>query len=434
MFEAEPVVGNVPTTEERGRTPRADSASPWRGLRFGGMAVALMTAIGFLAVDAPSAAASQSFTPRFGYTASAFGTAVKVGKTVVSQQTSLCALGCTTRIGVHTSNSALSTSVTGVLSTSTVATQAATSAIASGSEVTATSTIQGVSVLLGVVQATTVEAASTTSETGTAAGDTAVSAAGSKFVGLSVLGKAISGTPAPNTKITLPGLGYVILNQQTGNAGAHSTGLQVTMIDVVVNQENSQGYAIGTHVRVAEAQTSIHSPVAAVLRGDAYATSVRVGSVVSSGRTALVGLGCFETGSHKNTTATVSIPVLTSATATDTARGDVTDTTARGTTRSTIENLNLLSGLVTATTIHSTARVVDNVGAVSTSGSATFVDLAVAGHPGISSTPAPNTQLTIAGLGTLWLNRVVQTSNSYGLAVGTVVRVGVASAGVTHAG
>jgi hypothetical protein len=74
-----------------------------------------------------------------------------------------------------------------------------------------------------------------------------------------------------------------------------------------------------------------------------------------------------------------------------------------------------------------------------------FVDLHVEGFPDIGDDVPPNTRLRILGLGTLWLHRIIQTSNSievrmielivtepngFGIAVGTNIRVAVASASV----
>ena len=45
-------------------------------------------------------------------------------------------------------------------------------------------------------------------------------------------------SPAPNTQVSLPGVGYVVLNEQvpTGD-GVHTTGLTVNMIHVyLINQ------------------------------------------------------------------------------------------------------------------------------------------------------------------------------------------------------
>ena len=67
-----------------------------------------------------------------------------------------------------------------------------------------------------------------------------------------------------------------------------------------------------------------------------------------------------------------------------------------------------------------------------------FLGLKVAGHRNIHDNVPPNTKVEISGLGTLWLHRVIQTDsyievrmielvvtqkNTFGIAVGTDVRV-----------
>ncbi|WP_183407165.1 choice-of-anchor P family protein [Nocardioides marmorisolisilvae] len=70
---------------------------------------------------------------------------------------------------------------------------------------------------------------------------------GTKFVDLKVLGIPISGTPAPNTVITLPGIGFIVLNEQFCDndglanhscAGTHASGITVRSIHIVVTVLN----------------------------------------------------------------------------------------------------------------------------------------------------------------------------------------------------
>jgi len=58
---------------------------------------------------------------------------------------------------------------------------------------------------------------------------------GSTLIGLVINGVPLDGLPAPNTRIGLPGVGYVVLNEQTptGN-GVTTSGITVHMIRVVL--------------------------------------------------------------------------------------------------------------------------------------------------------------------------------------------------------
>ncbi|HTK56808.1 MAG TPA: choice-of-anchor P family protein [Gemmatimonadales bacterium] len=117
------------------------------------------------------------------------------------------------------SASALNTITTGMLDTRTTTAQTS-------------SELGAVQLLDGLITADQVlaVASSYVNERGAAS-----DATGSMLLGLVVAGQSFGTTPAPNTRITLPGTGYVILNEQTvtGN-GATASGITVNMIHVVL--------------------------------------------------------------------------------------------------------------------------------------------------------------------------------------------------------
>jgi hypothetical protein len=96
-----------------------------------------------------------------------------------------------------------------------------------------TATVEGLSLLGGLITADLVVSRATSTGNGTAASS---SAAGSQFVNLVVLGVPIVLFPAPNTVIVLPLVGTVTLNEQTtsGN-GTTTSGMVVNMIHVRLN-------------------------------------------------------------------------------------------------------------------------------------------------------------------------------------------------------
>jgi len=99
--------------------------------------------------------------------------------------------------------------------------------------VSATTTAEAakVRVLDGLITADAVLAVATSYANGVAA---ASEANGSALVGLVVNDLTYGDVPpAPNTRVNLPGVGYVVLNEQipTGD-GVHTTGLMVNMIHV----------------------------------------------------------------------------------------------------------------------------------------------------------------------------------------------------------
>jgi hypothetical protein len=97
--------------------------------------------------------------------------------------------------------------------------------------VTTTAEAADVNVLNGLITAQTVLAVATSYANGAAATS---ESNGSTLLALVVNGASYGDlAPAPNTPLTLPGVGYLVLNEQipTGD-GVHSSGLTVNMIHV----------------------------------------------------------------------------------------------------------------------------------------------------------------------------------------------------------
>src|SRR5579859_1161960 len=191
--------------------------------------------------------------------------------------------------------------------------------------VTANSTVQSVNILTSLITAETVTATATSRATASSASSTG----GATFVNLVVAGKSIATTPAPNTTISLAGLGSVVLNEQTGPInGVNHTSISVNAIDVNVTLANSFGLPVGTHIIIAHANSNFtRTTVLAVVSARAYGLLgvAKVGSAfVKSGPWALATIGC--TGG--NTTVSVASVTLagvgTTGTITDKAFGQIT--------------------------------------------------------------------------------------------------------------
>jgi len=162
-------------------------------------------------------------------TTSASGVAAVVRTLTVSQQ--LAGSTLPTYGGVNTSSldvaslpgllnaSALNSTTTGMLDLKDVSAQT-------------TSELGTLQILNGLISADQVLAVASSYANGGTVGSDAV---GSQLVGLVIGGQAISSMPAPNTRIALPGVGYVVLNEQTvtGN-GTTASGITVNMIHVVL--------------------------------------------------------------------------------------------------------------------------------------------------------------------------------------------------------
>ena len=127
-----------------------------------------------------------------------------------------------------------SLSVPGALSSELV-TSLTTGAIGSTkSSAQSVATVSDVSILNGLITAARVIGVATTWRNGfttTSEGD------GSGFEGLTVAGVSMPAEPAPNTRMNLPGVGYVVLNEQIRSA----SGITVNMIHVVLQSVTGGG-------------------------------------------------------------------------------------------------------------------------------------------------------------------------------------------------
>lgn len=400
----------------------------------------LLTGIS-VAVMAFGASAASASTQEYGFDGSAFGTQVLVGSTVQSGRSAYVTLGCDPTPGVTNTNTAASVDVPG-LQTGTIDTSTASETIPTGVESTSSATTQTVSVLGGLITASAIDSESTTSYN-TTTHSFAVSSAGTSFVALSVNGVPI-GSPGPNTKVTLPGVGYVIFNQQTSHIGTTSARLTVIGIHVVVTLSTPLAPK-GTQIYVSDASSSLTPPVTGVLHGLAYGTSANLASgTVIAGRSFPEYMPCLGTNgvTLTNSGASVSIPsILGSGTITDTANGTDNSTQLSGEMTSTVQDLDLLGGAVTASAV--TADVTANGNPPTLGDNSSFLDLDVEGHA-VSGTPPANTKETLPGIGTLWLHKVVETATSIKVImiqivvtapsnplVGTTINVGYAQVGIS---
>ena len=390
--------------------------------------------------------AAVSAQTDFQFSADAYGTYANVGKQVIAGKTAVSSLGpCgTVTPPVHSENTVVSESTPPLLSTGIINTTADGRILADGTlQSIATADVHDASLLAGLITADEVLAVSSTTHNNAGF---QTSAAGSNFVNLNVAGIPIIVTPAPNTDINLVGFGHVVLNEQITTVKSTSVSLTVNMIHVFITQANALNIAVGTEIIVSHAFSSLTSGVHGTLDGQAYGTKATVLKIVSSGPSALVKMPCLGTRGRikTNSVAQVLLPgVFSVGEVVDTAQATVNSTSAVGETTSTVQGVAVLTDLVTATVVQADAHASKINGILTFDDTSTFVGLSVKGFANINDNVAPNTRLSIAGLGTLWLHRVITTpnsveirmielivteSNSFGLAIGTDVQVAVAEA------
>jgi hypothetical protein len=313
----------------------------------------------------------------------------------------------------------------------------------------ASSIIQNVNVLSGLITANEIKVVASSKATAT----NATSSNGSTFTNLVVAGRAFSATPGPNTRVNLQGLGYVILNKQTGQlSGTNATSITVRAIEVNVTTA-SRGLPAGTRLIIGHGHTGFDRTAAPhVLGGEAYGlfASGLVGPIAAqSGPWARAVVPC-KGGTNTVDLAQATIRgVATVREIRDTASGQITASRSTVNSTSEIGAVNLLEGRIRADSLTATA----NARLQGTTGSATGSVSLVAASVGdieLAANPAPNTRVNLAGIGHVIVNQQIKqvsstgvsmrvnalvvnvtTDNSLGLPVGTSIIVGHTRAVVT---
>ena len=396
------------------------------------------------ATTAPEGGTSSGFQ----FVADAYGTQATLGNVVVAGKTAVSSLGACGIVTppVHDENTVLSASSPPLFTTGVINTTADGTIVGNTLQAMATADVHDASLLAGVITADEVKAVSTTTHDNSGFH---TSSGGSTFVNLVVAGVPIIVNPPPNTDINLVGFGHVVLNEQITRVRGRSASFTVNMIHVFITQANVLNIPIGTQIVVSHASSGLTSGVQGTLDGQAYGTQARVANVVTSGPSALVRMACLGTNGvlRTNSVAEVDVPPLFSVgEVVDTALGTVNSTSAVGELTSTVQGVDVATSLVTASLVKADAHASNINGTMTFSDEGSmFVDLHVAGFPNINDDVPPNTRLRIAGLGTLWLRRIIQTPNSievrmielivteangFGITIGTDIQVAVAEASV----
>jgi hypothetical protein len=377
------------------------------------------------------------------YVGSAYGTSAFVGNTVLVGQTAPVTLGGTCGTSQQPLN--VPGSAAGVNLFPLVRGGAVNTDVSSSPQTAqASSNTASINLLSGLISAQEIKAVSTT--TLQSNGTFQVSSAGSTFNNLVILGHVYNGSVPANTRINLPLIGYAVLNEQTSNIQTSMANLTVNMIHIHITVINVLGLQVGTEIVVSSATSGMLNVFApAIMSSQSFGTEV-IGSILDSAPTAPVMTPCL--GTHgtvmTNTLAGLNLPpILNSGTITDAGVTNLTIPMSSGRSTSTVQGLNLLNGLVTANVM--TAQVVataDDANRVFSNASDSFLGISVAGHPEIVDSVPYNTSVSLAGLGTLYLKRVVRTgppigilemrslelvvnqNNSYGLPIGLDLIVG----------
>ncbi|HEX9377321.1 MAG TPA: choice-of-anchor P family protein [Actinomycetota bacterium] len=381
-----------------------------RGTRaLGPLGLALLLALGLPAVSAGAApgAAGRSTVTRTIYHGSAWGSTVVQDQAITSGHSAPVTLACVTLPGTTYQNSVASVNVQTMFHTGEVVDTA--SAIAQGGLQTAkeTSTVHNLSMIDGMVKADFLKSVSRT--TRHSDGSYTFSTVGSQFGGLVINGQAMNQAPEHQI-IELPGLGRIILFQHAKSIRGTVAQQFVNMLTIEILHQNDQGIPVGTRMVIAHALSRM-SRAAGPLGGRAWGSRLKAGDTLESGPSFTTYLPCTGTkgvllkqsGLAANLPAPISLGTIT-----NTAQGTVGLTETKGETTSSIANVDLGDGQITADLIKADTAVDKKAGApvFDTSGSH-FGGLVVNGEPQ-SASPDPNTVIEIPNLGRVILYEVTK--------------------------
>jgi hypothetical protein len=225
---------------------------------------------------------SASASPVFGYSGYSYGTDVESGLANSGPQV-ISKFGCTTDANKADKNDIAAANVNGQAIARSVKTDTHGFDNASGTGVTSTATAADVRV--GTLLTLTGVKTTTTSKYSKGQ----LSYTGSTtFAGVRIGAITVPSllNPKPNTKVAVPGLGYIVLNRVGGvktASGIYSYAQAVVLHATVKNQYIPQG----VDVAVLKTRAEISKPATALVIGDAYGTKATADKLVVSDATSL---------------------------------------------------------------------------------------------------------------------------------------------------
>ena len=160
-------------------------------------------------------------------------------------------IGCA---GGTTQTNIASTSQTNIGNTGQVNDTASGQITSSGTTATSQANVMNMNLLKGLIQGSQVVAKAQAKWNGTGSGS-----ASTTLTNVMVAGVPVANYPAPNTRIPILGLGYVILNEQSSNVSSSAASESVNGIHVYVTQSNAFGLSVGAQIIIGHADARVTS-------------------------------------------------------------------------------------------------------------------------------------------------------------------------------
>jgi hypothetical protein len=393
-------------------------------------------ATGLVALLATGFAAPAQAATAWAYVSTAGGTYVQALDANVSSQLTAQSGITGGPAGQTSTNSTASVNVAGLVSAGITTTSATSTAVTGGGvQLVSKAKTAGVNLLGGLITADAIETTSTL--TGNGDGTTS-SDGGTKFVNLKIAGINLPLNIPRNYFVEIPGVAQIGINgfisaTADGGRASQAWGLGIVLL------QGQGGAKPGAAIYVNPTFQSVN-PVppasGADISGNAYGTWVQaaVGSTVgiSSGPTAMIGTpyaGSFGKP-LTNSTVSVNVPgILSTGVITSTTTSNKTGTSdAEITNSNQLAKVNVLGGIITADAVGVTAHGKRVSGVYTGDMKMTLVNLKVAGAV-IPLDVAPNTTITVAGLGKVVINQQLQIPG-WNIARGVYITLSTAQAGL----
>ncbi|MCW2783627.1 MAG: hypothetical protein JWP74_144 [Marmoricola sp.] len=319
-----------------------------------------------------------------------------------------------------------------------------------GTKITSSVDIANINLLNGVIKADAIHTTSVASANSTGVdGSTATT-----FVHLTIGGALIPVDVGPNTKITVPGIATVVLNETSTakfvpDASVRTQGMALHVTLLKARAGAPAGAEIKLNPTVAAIVPSASS-TALQVGGFAYGlfAGANVGSAVKVFVQPTGVLSVPPSGTNGLTAtsnvAAVKLPNLaTLGVVTNSINALTIPGFSEVTDRSETAKVNLLNGLITADAIQVSAHVLKTGPFDSHDATTNFVNLTIAGKK-IPINVAPNTTINVLGIAKIIINqqvtasgysqviglRIILSTAKFGLPIGADVQVAVANASI----
>jgi hypothetical protein len=382
-----------------------------------------------------SAQASTSAL-KVAYRGQAWGAFVKTGNVFKLQPAFRAVLSpCRATQGSVSRNSGASANLPGALHTGTISNRVSASANSTSGTTRALSNVHNTNLLAGLVKANWTR---TTARVTYTVGKGFSFGHGVNYGSLTVAGNTQN--VHANTKISLPGIGYVILNQQKHSV---HNGIAVQIVNaihvVVTKSANTLGLQSGTHLVIGHAVAAVKRPThGGPVTGFAFGTHAKVGNTASSGYSARVFMNCLGGANALQVVTAKAFKLATSGTVRSQVWSRVRNSVTKARASNTVQKARLLNGLVRADAVRASVNGRYNGARHRFSDTSTLLNLVVNGQ---HVNAKVNQRVKISGVGTLYVHRVIRTrktitvrmleliasaGNTMGLKTGTDIQVGVA--------